>query len=81
MKGFVKKIMLVVPVLLMMLSVNFLPAQTPPSPPSHSEGGNQGKGGSATLEDGAEVVLALVAGYGAWLLYRRLNKKKETTGA
>ncbi len=77
MKGFARKILLVVTLILTIASLNFLPAQNPPSPPSHGQGGNQGApGGGATLEEGVEIALALVAGYGAWLLYRRIRRKQ-----
>ena len=57
-----------------------LPAQNPPPPPAeHGTTGNQapGGGGGAPIDGGLLVSLAMVAGFGAWKLYKSMQKKKE----
>ena len=52
-------------------------AQAPPPPPSGSKGSgsNKAPGGGAPVDGGLMVSLAMVAGFGAWKLFRAAQRK------
>jgi hypothetical protein len=67
--------------LILLISIAF--AQTglaqgadPPPPPSEN-GTNGDEGGGAPVDGGIAVVLALVAGYGSWKLFKVVQEKKN----
>lgn len=50
-------------------------SQAPPPPPAE-KGTNSNKAPSAPIDGGVAMVLAMVAGYGAWKLYKRVRLAK-----
>jgi hypothetical protein len=48
-------------------------AQAPPPPPAE-KGTNSNKAPSAPLDSGLGVIIAMVAGFGAWKMYKKLHK-------
>ena len=54
-------------------------AQNPPKPPSNDQKGSGGnKGPGAPIDGGVYVVLAMVAGYGAYKWLKVVQKKSQT---
>jgi hypothetical protein len=54
-------------------------AQAPPPPPAEhgTEGNAAPGGGGAPIEGGLVMTLALVAGYGAWKMYRTITNRDQ----
>jgi hypothetical protein len=59
------------------VSQNILNAQTPPAPPGHDKGGNQGMGSDTELETSLAVSLVMAAGFGVWKLLRSRGKMRK----
>jgi hypothetical protein len=79
MKNILKSVLLLSTIMLLTASLNVGLAQTPPAPPSHDKGGNQGKnGGGAPIDGGLAISLAMVAGYGAYKWLKAVRKKKQS---
>ena len=45
-----------------------------PPPPPAEKGSSTNKGPNAPIDGGVVVALAMVAGYGAWKVYKKLQK-------
>lgn len=53
-------------------------AQAPPPPPAEKgTNDNKGPGGGAPIDNGIYLTVALIAGFGAWKMYKRLQKMKS----
>ncbi len=56
----------------------FAQAPPPPPPATHGQTGNEAPGGGgAPIEGGLIMTLALVAGYGAWKIYRTIKNRDQ----
>ena len=56
-------------------------SQAPPPPPSGAKGSgsNKAPGGGAPINGGLVISLAMVAGFGAWKLFKSVQKIKNQT--
>jgi len=53
-------------------------AQAPPPPPADKgTNNNKAPGGTAPIDSGIYIAVALVAGFGAWKLYKRAQTVKN----
>ena len=80
MKKSLKPLVLTVILLGSMAVSQLIQAQAPPPPPPSGPKGGSGNntpGGTAPIEGGVIVSLALIAGFGGWKLYKGLQSKKQ----